>query len=282
MSNQGALPNLIIIGGMKCGTTSLHYYLGLHPDIAMSARKELNFFADERGTWHKGMNWYRSWFSGEARVRGEASPRYTSYPKSQGIPRRMHAVVPDAKILYLVRNPVDRLLSHYVHNLSENFEDRPLAEALRDPRRGYLDRSRYFMQLEQYLPFYPKANILVVEQENLRRHRQQTLRRVFEFLEVDARFHDLRYNRTLHRSAQKRRKTRAGQWLATTWPMRLVARLPHRLRWLIERPLYWPLSQPVERPTLPAALQCEIEHALRDDARQLRAFTGEAFETWSV
>lgn len=281
MNQRGALPNLIIIGGMKCGTTSLHYYLGLHPQIAMSAQKELNFFA-KRGNWHKGAGWYRSWFTEEARIRGEASPRYTSYPKSRGVPERMHAVVPEAKLIYLVRDPVERLLSHYVHNVSENFEDRPLREALHDPSRGYLDRSRYFMQIEQYLPFYPETRLLIVGQEDLRHDQQKTLRRIFDFLGVDSSFHDVRLNRKLHRSRRKRRKTKAGQRLAKTWPMRLLARLPGRLRWLIEAPIYWPLSRPVERPEPAAPLRREIEHCLQDDVRQLRAFTGETFEAWPV
>src|ERR687894_2292944 len=77
-----ALPNLIVIGAQKCGTSVLHYYLSLHPEVSMSRPKELNFFIEERN-WPRGLDWYKSQFDGDARVRGEASPNYTAYPQHQ-------------------------------------------------------------------------------------------------------------------------------------------------------------------------------------------------------
>src|SRR5205085_12476815 len=74
----GALPNLIVIGAQKCGTSGLHYYLSLHPEISVSTPKELNFFIAERN-WPLGLDWYRSHFDAEARVRSEASPNYSAY-----------------------------------------------------------------------------------------------------------------------------------------------------------------------------------------------------------
>ena len=278
---EGALPNLVIIGAMKCGTTSLHYYLGLHPEIKMSSQKELQFFIEERN-WNKGVDWYRSWFPRDAPVRGEASPHYTTYPKHQGIAERMHAVVPKTKLIYLVRDPIERLISHYVHYVADNIEDSSLEEMLHDVGRGYLDRSRYFMQLEQYLSFYSKDDILVVEQKKLREQRQKTLRRVFEFLGVDPDFYDPRVHWERHRSDRKRRKTDTGLWLEETRFMRLLRRLPKRVRWPMEDLLYWPFSRPVERPQLSDALRREIETCLRDDVRRLRAFTDKEFETWSL
>lgn len=277
----GALPNLVIIGAMKCGTTSLHYYLGLHPQIEMSRQKELQFFVEERN-WSKGVDWYQSWFPQDAPVRGEASPHYTTYPKHQGIAERMHTIIPEAKLIYLVRDPIDRLISHYVHYVAENIEDSPLGERLHDTGRGYLDRSRYFMQLKQYLPFYSQNNILVVEQENLRTERQETLRRVFKFLGVDPDFYDPRIHWERHRSSRKRRKTKTGQWLEETRFMRLLRQLPKRLRWPVEDLLYWPFSRPVERPQLSDALRQEIQTCLQVDVRHLRALTDKGFETWSL
>ena len=76
---HAALPNLIIIGGLKCGTTSIHHYLGLHPEINMSKPKELNFFVQELN-WDLGLDWYRGRFDGRFEVRGESSPHYTNLP----------------------------------------------------------------------------------------------------------------------------------------------------------------------------------------------------------
>jgi hypothetical protein len=89
------LPNLIIIGGMKCGTTGLHFYLGLHPEVSMSRQKEVNFFVGERN-WAKGIEWYKSHITGEVKVYGESSP---SYHAGTGVPERMASVVPQAKLI---------------------------------------------------------------------------------------------------------------------------------------------------------------------------------------
>ena len=74
------LPDFIIIGAMKCGTTSLHHYLSLHPDISVSRRKELDFFVAEEN-WARGLAWYESQFPDKGKVRGEASPKYTFNPR---------------------------------------------------------------------------------------------------------------------------------------------------------------------------------------------------------
>ncbi len=85
---NGALPNLIVIGGLKCGTTSLHHYLNLHPEIGMSRPKELNFFVEELN-WELGADWYRGHFPADVAVRGETSPHYTNRPRFEGVAERM-------------------------------------------------------------------------------------------------------------------------------------------------------------------------------------------------
>ena len=82
------LPNLIIIGGLKCGTTSIHHYLGLHPEIQMSKPKELNFFVEELN-WDLGLDWYASRFDDRFKVRGESSPHYTNLPRFDGVAERI-------------------------------------------------------------------------------------------------------------------------------------------------------------------------------------------------
>jgi hypothetical protein len=144
---QGALPNLIIIGGLKCGTTSLHHYLNLHPRVTMSRPKELNFFVGELN-WDLGPEWYASHFERAALVRGESSPHYTNLPRFTGVAERMHDVLGgQARIVYMVRDPIERILSHYLHNVGGGYEHRPIDEALADPDSAYVARSRYAMQI---------------------------------------------------------------------------------------------------------------------------------------
>jgi co-chaperonin GroES (HSP10) len=165
---RGALPNLVVIGGLKCGTTSLHHYLNLHPQIAMSRPKELNFFVAELN-WDLGGEWYASHFDPAAPVRGETSPHYTNLPRFDGVAERMRAVLGTrARLIYLVRHPIDRMLSHYLHNVGGGYEERPLDEALDDVESAYLARSCYAMQLEPYLAELGHERIAIVTREELK------------------------------------------------------------------------------------------------------------------
>ena len=207
----GALPNLIVIGAMKCATTALHRYLDVHPDIAMSEPKELNFFcgpaqrSDGRpdgrrvrltGNWHRGVKWYATQFR-PAPVRGEASPGYTSpsFPEAAG---RMAQVVPEARLVYLVRDPVERAVSQYLHHRAEGTERRPIEEALLDPASQYLERSRYHARLEAYLLRFPHDQIFICAQEELLEKRRATLRELYRFAGVDDSFWSDAHNHLWH------------------------------------------------------------------------------------
>jgi hypothetical protein len=278
------LPNLIIIGGMKCGTTSLHYYLNQHPQIRMSGNKELDFFIDDpRFNWHKGLDWYQSHFTGQAKIHGESSPHYTSYPRLTGIPGRMHKIVPHAKLIYLVRDPIARMVSQYIHMYADDWEDRPFEEALSDLENNYyLCRSMYYMQLEQYLAYYAPSQILVICAEDLRDRRRQTLASIFEFLGVDPHFYSWHYERRLNDAKPRRRKTATGQWLAKTPPGKLLQRVHSGIRWYVEPIVYRPFSYAIERPLLSEQLRKKLVDKLTEDVNQIRAFTGINFKNWQI
>ncbi len=274
----GALPNLIVIGAQKCGTSGLHYYLSLHPEISVSSPKELNFFIAERN-WPKGLDWYRSHFDPQARVRSEASPNYTAYPQHLEVPERMHSVVPDAKLLYMVRDPIDRIAAHWVHNYAKRREKGDLRSTLMHPNTSYIARSHYHAQLQRFLRLYPREQTLVVEQEQLRSQRLETLRRVFEFAGVDPGFSHPGFADQRHRTARKRRGT----------PLtRVLDRLDHRrgtvsakrLRALVGAVI--PFGRSIEVPDVRGALPAETLRSLRDDAERLRDLTGLDLSSWSI
>lgn len=273
------LPNLIIIGAMKCGTTSLHFQLRRHPQIAMSRSKELNFFSWERN-WKRGVEWYAARFPDGTPIRGESSPSYSWAARFPRVPLRMHAVVPDARLVYMVRDPVERLISHWVHTVADGTERRSLAEVSRDEH--FIDRSSYWRQISLYLDHYPSSRILVVAMEDLSRDPASTQRTVLEFLDVDpeVRLPDLR----LHRTGGKRLRTRAGEWLYQSVLRRRIDALPQWVRWRVMRDLYrfWPLSRPFERPTLSAWDRAALAERLREDTNRFREFTGREFTEWSV
>ena len=95
----------------------------------MSKPKELNFFIEERN-WTRGDDWYRATSTPAARVRGESSPNYTAYPQHLGVPERMHSVIPDAKLIYVVRDPLERIAAHWVHNYAKRREKGDLRATL--------------------------------------------------------------------------------------------------------------------------------------------------------
>ena len=209
-SGDGALPTFLVIGAAKCGTTSLHRYLDLHPEIGMSRLKEPHFFLG-RKAWMRGVDWYRTLFDTGVPQRGESSVGYSAYPHTAGVPERIASVVPDAKLIYLIRDPIPRLVSDYMHRRSDGIETRSLDDAVLemvDTRFG--DRGRYYFQIRQYLPHFDRDRLLVLTSDRLRRERGPTLSTVFRFLGVDPEFWSPDFERTLHESRFFRRKNAIG------------------------------------------------------------------------
>jgi hypothetical protein len=275
----GALPTLIVIGAQKCGTSGLHYYLGLHPDVYVSEPKELNFFIAERN-WPRGVDWYRGRFDARATVRVEASPNYTAYPQHRGVPERMADVVPEARLIYIVRDPIERIAAHWVHNYSKGRHRGELAATIMKPKTSYIDRSRYAMQLERFLAVYPRERILVLENEDLRRHRDETLRTVFEFAGADPAFTDRRFASERHKTKRKTRLTPLGERIERRRGRSPRSELSTKA-WAVARG-YWPLGLRIERPRVRDALPDDALELLRADARRLGELTGRDFGHWSL
>jgi len=213
ISQPSMRPNLIIIGAAKCGTQALHHYLGLHPEVSMSQPNELDFFVEEVN-WGRGLDWYESHFTGMAKIYGESSPSYTRYPKFKGVPARLFSVVPDAKLIYVVRDPVARIISHYRFNRVRGARKRGTGQAprktlhavLRSFDNVYVWQSMYGTQLRQHLAYFPLSRILVVSQEDLLEQRRATLQEVFDFLGVDGGFYHPDFDVTRHTTASLERR----------------------------------------------------------------------------
>ena len=277
--SAGALPNLVVIGAQKCGTSVLHYYLGLHPEVSMSKPKELNFFIEERN-WPRGIDWYKRHFDANARVRGEASPNYTAFPQHEGVPERMHSVVPDAKLIYFIRDPLERIAAHWVHNYAKRREKGTLAETLVHPNTSYVTRSLYAMQYERFLKHYSKDQILVMQQSELRHDRLPTLRRLFEFIGVDPDFQHPRFTQERHQTSRKTRATRLALRLEKLGRSRRGRMLPSSFWLVLDDRL--PLRKSIKRPDVAAALPPETLDQLRADAKRLRELTGRDFSNWTL
>lgn len=198
------LPNFIVCGAMKSGTTSLLHYLAQHPQVFASFKKEVHFFDLN---YHKGVEWYRSFFPlrhtlGSEETTGEASPLYIFFPPA---PARMHRLLPGARLVALLRNPTERAISQYFHEVRKGRETLSPMEALtREEERlapaleqgdysstayihcSYKSRGRYSEQIARYLEHYPREQLLVRSAEHFFREPHEMLAEAFRFIGVDS------------------------------------------------------------------------------------------------
>jgi hypothetical protein len=277
------LPNLLIVGAAKAGTTSLHRYLDRHPEIFMSRVKELKFFY--RGDWRERVSWYRSQFPVDAAVRGESTPGYTMHPWLAGVPERAHELVPDARIVYLVRDPLERLLAQYVEFFALRLEDAPLNQALAnydDPTNVYVMTSRYAYQLQRFREHFPDSQILVVDQRDLREARYETMRSVFEFLGIDPTFTTPAFEEVHNPRHRKIRLNARGVWLRDRNQLERVRRASRVLPTPIRERSKLLVADRVDTPDFDAGLRAELAAYLKDDADRLRQYTGKPFAHWSA
>ncbi|MEG4485705.1 tetratricopeptide repeat protein [Microcoleus sp. D2_18a_B4] len=191
------VPNFIIIGCQRCGTTSLYTYLAQHPQILTPIKKEMDFFS-----WHfdRGIDWYLAHFppmpSGEQFLTGEASPSYFDYREA---PERLYSLFPEAKLIVLLRNPVDRAISQFYRLTGLNWEARSLDRVISDEVErlnqnpeyiigeepgNYLARGRYIEFIKNWRTFFPQEQLLILKSEDFYAGAATTVKQVLEFLDL--------------------------------------------------------------------------------------------------
>jgi hypothetical protein len=224
-----------------------------------------------------------------APVRGEASPSYSTYPAKRGVPRRIRELIPEAKLIYLVRDPIERLLAHYSQHFAVGKETRSFERALTDslqngddPNNPYLAASSYATQVEQYLRHFPAEQLLVVDQAELSEDRLGTLRGVFGFLGVDRDFSSPRFDELVYTREDQVRFNRLGKMLEHSRFRHAVrARVPRSLRRPLTRPLLLVLGERVTRPSPDPELSGALREHLGPEVERLRQLTGKPFDRWS-
>lgn len=271
----GRLPNFLIIGAMRSGTTSLARYLDAHPEVFMAPTKEVRYFDRHHD---EGLDWYRAHFAGAAGAPmvGEATQTYLYDREAM---ERMAGAVPDARLVAVLRDPVDRAYSHYWLNKARAREPLGFLEALdAEPERlargdldsrffySYADRGRYVHQLRRLEQHYPRERICLVLFDDLRDDPHSAYAQVLQFLDV-APFTPENLGRavnsyTAFRSIRLRRMAR---------------RLPGRARDAVGRLN----SQREEYPPLDDAVRAEVAARFADDNAALAAHLGRELAGWS-
>jgi len=200
-------PEFLIVGAQKAGTTFLYNCLKQHPDILPASTKEIHYFSQH---FNKGLDWYLQHFPEResGKISGEASPFYLFHPHSA---QRIASELPEIKIIILLRNPVQRAISHYHQQARRHHEKLSMMEAFQTENKrigsawnnlvagkqlsgmkiqqcSYLKRGEYLEQVQRYENYFPAKQLCIIESNDFFDHPQKTLPRVFEFLGVDPHF----------------------------------------------------------------------------------------------
>jgi hypothetical protein len=271
-----ALPTFLVIGAMRSGTTTLARALGAHPEVFIPREKEIHYFDQN---FDRPVEWYRRWFEAADGVPaiGEATP---TYMYEREAPARMAQVVPEARLVAILRNPIDRAYSHYWHERNLGRETLSFRDGLaREPARidtdevlprlrfAYLDRSRYLPQLERVCRHYPRERLHVMILEEFQRDPAALYGELCRFLGVDEGFRPSRIGRALNRYVSYRSQ-RLGS-------------LARRIRW---RPLRRVVGRLVVRgfeyPPMDVDLRRELGDRFAEENAALAAWLGRDLSVW--
>jgi hypothetical protein len=234
----------------------------------------------------KDLTWYRGCFEGEAKAYGEVAPNYTKHPGFPSVPKRMNDLLPNVKLIYLVRDPIERAISHYVHNWAKRRVAEPIDQAFHPVEEsGYLNTSRYHFQLTQYLEYWSMEDILVIQSERLQTYSDEVMEEIFRYIGVDpdVAYEEERFTEQHHVSSEKARKNSIALFLTESALGRAVKDAIKPL--VPQKTIEWAkntLRTDVEKPTLREDLRVRAQHYLQEDIDQLRELTGKEFRGWSV
>tara|TARA_Y100000590_G_C15725643_1_gene1015183 strand:- start:181 stop:1044 length:864 start_codon:yes stop_codon:yes gene_type:complete len=181
--NNNRLPSFLIIGAEKAGTTSVSTILNSQKSIFIPKVKEVHYFSIY---WDNNLEWYQDYFPENKKyILGEASPSYAVYPKVKNVPERIYKTIPNVRLIYVIRNPFDRLISHYRHALYNNWlpNNCDIDESIKRLPQ-LIDTGKYFFQLQQYLEFFDKKQIKVVCIEKLNNNPNNFMN-IFNFIGLE-------------------------------------------------------------------------------------------------
>lgn len=277
------LPNLIVVGAAKAGSTSLHNYLALHPEISMSEDKEVRYFTDPHCRDWVGR--YQDYFHPGTRYRGESTPQYTKWPLHPGVVDRMADLAPDAKLVYLVRDPIERAIAEYVEEVTWGVITASIEEELSDAEAPYnviVAPSRYATQLRELQRRFPPSQILVLDLAELAGDPATVMARVFDFLGVEQIALD--DEALAPRNAYGDKGALPGWYQVLRRPA--LVRLAHRLpKERLRRMQYFfthRMTKPVERPELTEETLARMRALLAPEMAELRSMTGLELANWKV
>ena len=255
-------PHFIIIGAMKCATSTLHDQLNRQQGIFMTEPKEPNFFSNDE-QFGRGWDWYASLFgeASQGALCGESSTHYTKLPTYPQTVERMHKHLPDVKLIYVMRDPIRRLISQYIHEWTQRQVNEQIDLAVEN-RPELTDYSRYAMQLKPFIEVYGFERILPVFFERLIAQPQSELERVCRFIGYEGQPHWDTDHERQNVSADRLRHSPVRDLLVgnalSTWLRRRF--VPQAWRDRVKK--QWQMTEKVE---LGAEQVCRLEAVFDED-----------------
>lgn len=273
------IPNFLVIGAQKSATSSVCDILSMHPECFMTEPKEPYFFSHDE-VYAKGLDWYLSLFRGAEgkKAVGEGSTTYTQQWLYPNAVERIRAHVPETRLIYIAREPLSRIESHYLHLRAKGGrESRPFNQAVRE-YPAYLDNSLYTKQIDAFRAHWPDDRILCLLFEDFRADPDAVMRRIYEFLGVDPSFRVPEGWKAQHISAEGRVDS------AAMGPLR---RIPG-FRWLrdsspkpVREALRRVLKKPIEgRPEWDADTRAWAIDRLRGDSHEFLRRCAKPHDFW--
>lgn len=279
------LPTFLVIGAQKAGTTSLHRYLSQHPDVFVAEKKELSFWTDLE--YHRGLGWYEEQFAPGAGylALGDVSPQYTAYPWLTDVPERVSKFLPGVRLVYLMRNPVERSISNYRYHVALGIEKgRPEEGIFHGNPVQYIDRGKYMMQLDRWLPNIDRSDLLCLTSEDLRADHFGTMAKIWAHIGVDP-------DAPLKPKPEERNRTEdvivetaLSEGLKNFGPWKAIRRMvPGRVRHVVWKRFGTGQIPMTEEQLNPSQELLDKIHAeLRPDLVRLREFLGGDFHCWGL
>ena len=273
----------LIIGAMKCGTTSLFSYLAQHPMISAYSKKEAFFFSGSR-RWSKGFEWYQNlwnWDSKVHKIALEASVDYTRIPIFPNAAERISTLKEKAnfKFIYIIRNPIERIESHYTHGRAAGWAstEKPISEGI---ARDLIETSRYARQIEEYYKRFSAHSILLLNFEDLKTEPLKLLRKVCRFLEVNPDYEFQQLDKIYNANKQRIADERLWRSLKRIKYLRSIAgRIPVKQKQM----LYGCLGRKIEgNIKLSAKQRSFVVSELQEDLRKLSVEYGVDISRWGI
>lgn len=299
---KNARPNFLIIGSAKCGTTALASILDSHPDCCMSRPKEVSYFQDTvdfkpNQNYQKGWSWYKSafeHFNGEPLI-GEATPSYSDRSRSPSTAKRVFEFNPGMKIVYMVRNPLERQISawkmQYAFGMDKSTPSKIEEQWALDGFTDWMERQRgvnqwdtvcYYFQLKAYLEYFPKSQVAVSYLEDWKINQEKEIVRLFSFLGLDYNRYDKTKKEQRNASTERKIQRNSMRLLLQNGPVKcLIPLVPKVVREALKEKL---LHKSIKVP--PAIIGEDLLSDFLDyvehDSMELHRFTGKPENFWKT